>query len=87
MKTKNLKINGENHEGILKAGGPGYRIYALLDTDTTTAVLALGRKHYVFPKGHEDFKAVAEYAELPYFSEDEKPAIENNFKELLNKLV
>jgi hypothetical protein len=87
LKTKNLKINGENHEGFLMAGGPGYRIYVLLDRDLFANVVAVGRKYYLFPKDHPDFKTVAEYANLPYFTEDAKPAIEKNFKELLNKLA
>lgn len=82
MKTKKLKINGQEKEGLLMAWGPGYKVYSLEDG----MALVVGRKTYFIPDTDQNAQVLAKYANLPYFTMNERPAIEEDFKKLLQSL-
>lgn len=84
MRTTEIKIEGTKREAVLTAGGPGFKIYTVLDLDGW--VIALGRKISVIEDNTPAAQTVADYVNIRYHSLNLHESIQNKFNELMGTL-
>lgn len=81
MRTTEIKIEGKKREAVLTAGGPGFKIYTVLDFDGW--VIALGRKISLIEDNTPAAQAVADYVNLRYHSLNLHDSIQEKFNKLI----
>lgn len=85
MRTAKLKIDGVEKEGILIAGGPGFKIYSVSGFDGW--VLKVGRKTSLVNVGTDDFQIISDYVNIRYQSSKEHEQIKKDFSDLVDKYI
>lgn len=81
MRTTEIKIEGQKKQAVLTAGGPGFKIYTVLDLDGW--VIVLGRKISIIEDNTPAAQAVADYVNIRYHSLNLHESIQNKFNELI----
>lgn len=81
MRTAQLRINGETKEGILIAGGPGFKVYSISGFEGW--VVKIGRQVRLVEDGTPEFKVVSQYVNLRYQSTTKQEQIKNEFNDFL----
>jgi hypothetical protein len=84
MRTTDIKIDGMKKAAVLVAGGPGFKIYTLVDYDGW--VLALGRKISKIDDSSPFAQSVADYVNIKYHSLNTHEVITSKFNELISLL-
>jgi hypothetical protein len=84
MRTSEIKIDGIKKEAILTAGGPGFKIYTVLDLDGW--VLSLGRRTSFVADNTPAAQVIADYVNLHYHSFDLQESIRNKFNDFIGSL-
>jgi hypothetical protein len=83
MRTAQLKINGQSKEGILVAGGPGFKVYSVSDYDGW--VVKSGRQTRLVEEGSNEFMVVSQYVNLQYQPASEQQGIKDKFDSFLTE--
>jgi hypothetical protein len=78
-RTKSLKINGQEVEAVLMAGGPGFKIYSVPEG----VLVVAGRKQLFAKESDPNYKAIMNYVTLSYQRAHERDAIKKEFETLL----
>lgn len=81
MRTKMLKVGDAEVEGVLMAGGPGFKIYSTSDK----VILSLGKKNVEVAETDPDYKPIMKYVNLKYHPASEHEAIKSAFSEIIKK--
>jgi 8-oxo-dGTP pyrophosphatase MutT (NUDIX family) len=81
-RTKMMKVNGQEVEAVLMAGGPGFKIYSALDG----VVLVAGRKQLFVKESDEKYKPIMRYVNLRYQPISEHEAIKKEFEAVLHSM-
>jgi len=84
MRSTEIKINGTKKEGVLVAGGPGFKVYTISELDGWA--LALGKKISFIEDSNPAAQTVADYVNLRYHSLNLHESIKNKFNELIEIL-
>jgi hypothetical protein len=84
MRTKELKIGTEKKEGVLVAGGSGFKVYAVSGLEGWA--LALGRKISFIEDSNPAFQTVADYVNLKYQPVKAQETIKSEFAALVSAL-
>ena len=84
MRSKELKIAGENKEAVLVAGGSGFKIYAV--SGLNGWALALGRKISFIEDKTPAAQIVANYVNLKYQPINAQEGIKDEFNQLIDGL-
>lgn len=84
MRSKELKIAGKKEEGILVAGGAGFKVYAV--SELNGWALACGRKINFIEDGAPEAKTVAQFVNLRYQPTESQEEIKQKFSQLIEAL-
>ena len=81
MRTTEIKIGNQKKQGILVAGGPGFKVYTVSGFDGW--VVKSGRQTRVVEEGSREFKVVSQYVNLRYQPASEQNQIKDEFNMFL----
>ncbi|WP_413612912.1 hypothetical protein [Bdellovibrio sp. HCB-110] len=84
MRSKELKIAGRKEEGVLVAGGAGFKVYAV--SGLNGWALACGRKINFIEDGAPEAKTVAQFVSLRYQPTESQEEIRKSFNQLIEAL-
>ncbi len=84
MRSTEIKIDGTKKQGVLVAGGPGFKVYTISDLDGWA--LALGRRISFIEDSNPAAQTVADYVNIRYHSIDLQEAIKVKFNQLIEAL-
>lgn len=82
MRTKTLKINGQEKEAMLMAGGYGAKVYAV----GADLVLTVGKKNFIIEESNPAYKITMKFVNLKYQPNSEHEYIKLSFQELVSGL-
>lgn len=82
MRTKTLKINGQEKEAMLMAGGYGAKVYAV----GADLVLTVGKKNFILEESNPAYKITMKFVNLKYQPISEHEYIKLSFQELVSGL-
>jgi len=83
MRTKLLKIAGQQRDAILIAGGDGFKIYNA--SGVSGWALVTGRTVRVVEETDERFGIISKYVNLKYQPSNEQPVVRESFKNFLKR--
>lgn len=82
MRTKQMKIGGEEITAILMCGGKGFKIYSYDDK----LLISKNRKLLQLENTESFYKIVINYVNLKYYNSNEQEDIKKEFMNFINKL-
>ena len=80
MRTKQIKVDGQEVEAVLMAGGSGFKIYSI----PGKVLVVAGKEKKSFSESDPEFKTVMAYVNLKYQSNQDE--IKSKFEEFLKSL-